>query len=80
MRPYLLRLICVLFLSADAGAILAEEPRFLGKDPRHWIEQLQSAKPSARRAAAFALGKLGTAAYTHGGIALLEKRNRLIFR
>src|SRR5262249_23068060 len=37
----------------------------------HWIDQLKSKKPSARRAAAFALGKLGTAAYTHQGIAPL---------
>jgi HEAT repeat protein len=41
----------------------AQDGRFLGKDPYHWIDQLKSKSPTARRAAAFALGKLGTAAY-----------------
>jgi HEAT repeat protein len=61
-------------LLLSGGALLAEEPRFLGKNPKQWVDQLNSEKSSARRAAAFALGKLGMETFTHRGIAPLAER------
>jgi HEAT repeat protein len=61
-------------LLAASGIASAQDGRFLGKYPNDWIAQLESKSPSARRAAAFALGKLGTATYTHRGVAALVGR------
>src|SRR5262249_20719714 len=61
-----------LFLMAGEFAC-SQDGKFLGKFPNDWIKQLESKSPSARRAAAFALGKLGTASY-HQGIAALAGR------
>jgi HEAT repeat protein len=52
---------------AVGQSAFAQRPQFLGKDPYHWIDQLKDRSPSARRAAAFALGKLGTATYMYRG-------------
>jgi HEAT repeat protein len=67
----LLALCCVL-----AFGILgpAQEHQFLGKNPYYWFDELDSTKPSARRAAAFALGKLGTATVATGGVRPLVAR------
>src|SRR5262249_31103583 len=52
----------------------AQERLFLGKTPYYWFDELDSAKPSARRAAAFALGKLGIATAATGGVRPLVAR------
>src|SRR5262249_40467311 len=67
----------LIFVAASLGLCAparAQDGRFLGKDPYHWIDQLKSKSPPARRAAAFALGKLGTATYTHQGVKPLVER------
>jgi HEAT repeat protein len=66
----MLACLALFVLSATAGA---EEKKFLGKGPFEWIDGLKSNKPSVRRAAAFALGKLGTDAYKYQGVAPLLK-------
>jgi HEAT repeat protein len=58
---------------AASEVVLAQPPQFLGKDPRYWIEQLRGKSPSGRRAGAFALGKLGTAAYAYQGVKPLSE-------
>ncbi|HMF12504.1 MAG TPA: HEAT repeat domain-containing protein, partial [Gemmataceae bacterium] len=58
----------------SSGVAVAQEGTFLGKDPYRWIRQLENDSSSARRAAAFALGKLGTATYTHQGTKPLVDR------
>src|SRR5713226_10649204 len=56
------------------GVAAAQEAKFLGKEPYHWMDQLKSQSPRARRAGAFALGKLGTSTYAYRGIARLVER------
>jgi HEAT repeat protein len=58
----------ILLLLLTTSSVPAQEAKFLDKDPYYWIEQLDSPSPRARRSGAFALGKLGTAAYSHYGI------------
>jgi HEAT repeat protein len=45
-------------------AARAQAPSFLGKAQSRWVEELRDAKPEVRRAAAFALGKLGEDAFS----------------
>ncbi|HMF13328.1 MAG TPA: hypothetical protein VKE94_13515, partial [Gemmataceae bacterium] len=66
-------IVSVALLSTAAGSTCAQDGKFLGKYPNDWIKQLENKSPGARRAAAFALGKLGTASY-HQGIAALAAR------
>ena len=66
-------LVLVTLLTSSSSAP-AQEAKFLDKDPYYWIEQLDSPSPRARRSGAFALGKLGTAAFTHRGIEPLAAR------
>jgi HEAT repeat protein len=54
--------------AAVCTASHAQDVKFLNKDPVYWMNELRSTKPAARRAAAFALGKLGIAAWRYQGV------------
>jgi HEAT repeat protein len=66
-------LIALVFFCSFVGAHPAQEAHFLGKPPLYWLEQLNDRRPGARRAAAFALGKLGAGAYSPQTIRLLAE-------
>lgn len=61
-------LVALVLLAAVGPPARAEDPKFLGKAPHQWIEQLKQGKGASRRAAAFALGKLGAEAYRYRGV------------
>jgi HEAT repeat protein len=67
-------LVAFLGIFAARGEACAQEPRFLDRDPYYWIDELKSPKSSARRAAAFALGKLGAATFAFQGLRPLVDR------
>jgi HEAT repeat protein len=77
-KPGMRRLIHVSLLAVLclASSAAGAEEKFLGKKTTAWISDLKSSKSSAsaRRAAAFALGKLGTDTYRYQGVEPLLAR------
>jgi HEAT repeat protein len=74
MPQKLLGLLILVLASSAARSQTTQEAKFLGKDPFYWIDQLGSPTPRERRAAAFALGKLGAEAHSHFGVPKLVVR------
>jgi HEAT repeat protein len=64
-RQLLLGLLAFLAVQADVQGIADEPGKYLNRTAASWAEDLQHAAARNRRAAAFALGRLGSAALAH---------------